>query len=288
MVENNGYIFDVNTQEFNEKVINTSHKSVVMVDFWANWCGPCRILDPVLENVVKSFDGRVVVAKVNVDENQELAIKYGIRSIPALKIFKDGSLVKEFVGVLPEGDITTILQSIVGDKTREALFSAAQLIDEGRIREAESIYSSVLEKIPDHPGALVGMARLAIRNGKYERVREVLNSVDESDKEYEEAQMLLSSLHFQTICTDAGSLEILRKHCEQNPDDLNAVYALGCCYAVENMYPEAFETFLSVIKRDKNSSKRKAKDAIISLFSIVGQNNEVTREYRGRLAQEIF
>ncbi len=288
MAENTQYIFEINSHEFAEKVINASHKSIVIVDFWADWCAPCKMLGPVLERIVKSHGGRVILVKVNIDDNSDLAMQYGIKSIPSVKIFKDGSVVKEFVGVLPENNINTIIQSIVGDEIQEKLIEAVQLIEKNRFSEAELIYKSILEKNPNNSSARIEMARLALKIGKCDNVHELLGSIQEHEKEFEEAKTILFSLDFLETCENAGNLENCKERIKGNPDDLNVYYELGCCYAANEMYREALDTFLSIVKKDKKFGQGKAKDAMISLFTIVGETSSLTNEYRGRLAQELF
>jgi putative thioredoxin len=283
-----GYIYDVNEQQFEEKVIKASGKTIVIVDFWADWCAPCKMLGPVLERVVQSFSGKVSLAKVNVDENQELSMHFGIRSIPTVKVFKDGTVAGEFMGALPEHEIIAILQPIIGDEMQDNIEHSFQLVEKGNIRKAESLLKSILDKNPNHPGALLGLARCAIKTGKIERARKFLATITESHNEYSEAQALLSVADFIDICERSGGLGKNKKQVSQHPEDLNMLYTLGCCYVANNLYREAFETFLSIIKKDKHYDDRKAKNAVITLFTLAGQENELTREYRDRLARELF
>ena len=288
MMEKKGYLYDVNEHEFDEKVIKASHTALIIVDFWAEWCAPCKMLGPVLERVVLSFGGKVNLAKVNIDVNQELSMRFSIKSIPAVKIFKDGSVVEEFIGALPENDVFAIVQSIVNYEYDEKLARAVQLAGKGHTRKAESLYTSILEENPDHPGARVGLAHLAIKTGQKERARTLLAAVDELEKEYGEAQALLSLLDFMDICESSGGLEKNKKHVRQNPEDLTMHYMLGCCYVAHTLYREAFETFLYIIKKDKHFGDGKAKEAVITLFTLAGKESDLTREYRDRLARELF
>ncbi|HDY86835.1 MAG TPA: thioredoxin [bacterium] len=282
------YKYDVNSDEFDEKVIAASMERVIVVDFWAEWCGPCKMLGPILENVVKSFNGKVLLAKVDVDANQELALLYGIQSIPAVKVFKSGKLAEEFVGVMSEQEVKRIITSVAGDEIDEIVDHADKLLKEDRQKEAEKLYKSVIERNKDHPGALIGLAKIAIKNDDLERAKELLNTVDESVEQYNEARSLLAIINFSKVCNKAGGLEKSRESVEKTPGNLDLLYNLGCCYAVSSLYKEAFETFFSIIERNKDFGNGKAKDAILFLFNIVGQKSELTAENRGRLARILF
>ena len=162
-MNNTDLIYDVSSDDFNEKVIKASLRKTIVVDFWAEWCSPCKMLGPVLEDVVKSFNGKVSLAKVDIDGNQELAVMYGIQSIPAVKIFKDGEPVEEFIGVLPEHEILRIITSVAGNEADDEVGLADKLYIEGSLKEAETMYKSVLENNKKHSGALIGLAKIAVK-----------------------------------------------------------------------------------------------------------------------------
>jgi len=281
-------VFDVHEQDFEEKVVRASYESVVVVDFWADWCMPCKMLGPVLENVVREFDGGVLLAKLDVDENGELAARFGIRSIPTVKIFKDGSVAEEFVGVMPEPQIRSLLRELAGGEKNDALEQASRLLDEGRLDEAGELFQSVLTANPGHSGALLGLARTALKREEYERAVDLLESIDETDGRYEEARRLLAGIEFVRVCRSAGGLENFLKNMSGGGEDLEAEYILGCCYAAHERYPEALDTFLDILKKDTSFGDGKARNALIALFNIMGPESELTRTYRERMANILF
>ena len=285
----NDVIFDVDQQEFNEKVVTASLEKTVVVDFWAAWCAPCKMLGPVLEKVVRSFGGNVLLAKVDIDKNQAIATQLGIRSIPTVKIIKDGAIVQDFVGVLPEEQIRAMLEAIVGDaQGGDDLAAAEQLAEEGRYDEASAIYEAVLAEDPKQDKAVIGLARVAIKRGDAESARARLSAIDELSDAYDEAKALLTGLDFLTVCGTVDDRNGLAGRFEADRGDLEAGYSLGCCYAAEGKYREAFETFLAVIARDRDYGDGKARNAMLSLFGIVGQESDLTGEFRRKLANVLF
>lgn len=285
---NSNFTFDVGVEDFYQKVIEGSHEKIIVVDFWASWCAPCKVLGPLLEKVVASFGGRVLLAKVNIEEHQELAVHFRIQSIPSVKIFSKGDIVQEFLGAIPENKIIEIIKSVAGDEMGDSLSKAETLITEKKYGKAEDIYKKLLEKEPKNSGAKIGLARIALVHGDTDSAEKLLSEIDEMDSLHEKALSLANSIEFFRVCTASGGLEKCRKNAEQDPGNLEMLYNLGCCYAADNAFEPAFDTFLSVVKRDSGFGEGKARTAMITLFSILGQNHELTRRYRDRLANALF
>ncbi|MCE5250001.1 thioredoxin [bacterium] len=288
MTERSEYVFEVSIDDFEQKVIAASHEKVVLVDFWAEWCSPCKMLGPVLEKTVASFNGRVVLAKVNVDNNRELAMRFRIQSIPSVKIFSRGDVVDEFIGVISESEILARLTSAAGDEKDEMIHHADALLQQEHLPEAEALYKKILQEIPDHSGALIGLARIALMNDDTVQAQELLSKVDQFDNRHEEAASLLGILDFIKVCNDSGGFDSCRSKLQQNPDDLDALYTMGNCFAAEARFEEALETFLGIVKRNATFGNGKARLAMITIFSILGHGNPVTSKYRELLARVLF
>ncbi len=282
------WIIDVNEKNFVDVVANGSKQAVVIVDFWAEWCGPCKMLGPLLEQIVDSYGGQVILAKVNVDENQMLSQQFGVRSIPTVKIVKDGEIVDEFVGALPEADIRAKIEGLAGAGETDPLEVAAQLIAEGKKAEASEIYAGILEKDPKNSAARLAIARLLISENETENALTVLEAFEEGVEGYSEARALIDSLEYAKICHEAGGPDEIRRRVESDPADLEALYLLACCHASGGDYDNAFETLLRIIAKDKSFEEGKAQETMKSLFEIVGQQDDLTRRYRSKLANLLF
>ena len=190
-------IFDVDEQNFEELVIQGSLERVIVVDFWAPWCGPCKTLGPILEDVVAALGPGVALAKINVDENQQLATAFRVQGIPAVKIVKDGQLAQEFTGALPREQIEAILRPLVSD----APIPEAQVIDQaddlaaiGDFDAAARQYENVLEENPTDGPALLGLAKIHLQQGRFETVQELVNLVEADAPEHPQAQALLTQI----------------------------------------------------------------------------------------------
>ena len=193
-------IFDVNEQNFEELVIQGSLERVIVVDFWAPWCGPCKTLGPILEDVVAALGPGVALAKINVDENQQLAMAFRVQGIPAVKIVKDGQLAQEFTGALPREQIEAILRPLVSDVAipeAQALDQADDLAATGDLDAAARQYEQVLEENPTDGPALLGLAKIHLQQGRLETVQELVNLVETDTPEYPQAP---STTHPDRVC----------------------------------------------------------------------------------------
>lgn len=288
MPEEAGLIYDVSEADFEERVQRASSERPVVVDFWAPWCAPCRMLGPLLEKVVSSFGGRMVLAKLNVDEAQGLAARYGIRGIPAVKVFRSGEVAAEFVGLRPESEIREALSRLVPSEADNLAARGQELEGSGRPEEAEPLYRQALAEAPDHPGALLGLARLSIGRGDLDTARETAARVAEGTPGHEAAETLLARLDFMRDCAQRGGRDAAEKAAADHPDDLDALYGLAVCLAAEEKYEEALAAFLRVLEHDKHYSEDAAKNAMVRIFGVVGQRSPLADDYRSRLARVLY
>ncbi len=199
-------IFEVEPGEFDEKVVAASSRTTVVVDFWAPWCGPCRMLTPVLEGIVTSMGGRARLAKVNVDEHQEVAARFNVQGIPAVKVFRGGEVVAEFVGALPEAQVRRVLEKAIPSAGDELVEQADTLLGSGDREEARRRYRQVLDGEPRHYGAALRLARLALEDGQLEEARRLASLIGEDAEEHAEAAGLLARVGFLERCRDGGGL----------------------------------------------------------------------------------
>ena len=193
-------IFDVDQANFEEAVIKSSHERIVVVDLWAPWCGPCRTLGPILEEVISALGEGVALAKVHVDETQDLAAAFQVQGITAVKIFKDGQVVEEFAGALPRAQLEEILRHLVSTEADDLLTQAETLAENGDLENAARLYEQVLEERPEEGRPLMGLARVRLLEENFEAVKNLAAKIGQGTPEYDQAQALLHQIDFRQTC----------------------------------------------------------------------------------------
>jgi putative thioredoxin len=283
-----GNIYDVTEREFEARVIGESQKRPVVIDFWSPMCAPCEILGPILERVVDSYGGKVALAKVKVDTSPQLAAAFSVQGVPAVKVIKEGRLVAEFVGARPEEEVRMILDGIVPSEADELTVDAARKAEAGSLDEAEALYRQALAAKPDHPGATIGLAYVAVERGTQDEARRLAGSIEPGTKEKELADALIAQLDFGAGCVGGTERAALEERVAADAGDLDARYELAGCLAAEGGYERALQTLLEIIERDKKYKEGAAKSMMVKIFGIVGKRSELADTYRDKLASLLY
>ena len=280
------WTIDVNEANFEAEVLDRSKEVPVVIDFWAPWCGPCKVLGPVLEKLADEYGGDFVLAKVNVDENQGLAGAFGIQGIPAVKLFKDGELASEFTGALPEPAVREFLAKFLPSAADKLAEEGAALEAAGKTAEAKAYYQSILESDPNHAGSLVGLGRLAINEGDNDAALQYLDKISIVDDQRKEADRLIARLQLQAGA--AENLTSLYDKVKSDPNNLAARFELAHALAGAERYAEALDEFLKIVKTDRTFQDDGARKAMIQIFEVLGSEDPLTDQYRSDLAAVLF
>jgi putative thioredoxin len=283
MTAQSPFVRDVDEATFAQDVIERSRQVPVVVDFWAAWCGPCRVLGPVLEKLTAESGGEWELVKVDVDRNPRLSQQYRVQGIPAVKAFRDGKVASEFTGALPEPRVRGWLEAL-------APSAADRLVAEGRAAEergdrdaAERAYRSALQHDGGHAAASIGLARLRASKGDVDEAERLL-----APFAYEpEAQQVRARLRFQSAAAEAD-LAGLRPRLEADPRDVAAHYELGLALAGDDAYTAALDHLLEVVRLDRRFADDGARKAMLEIFALLGEDDPRTRDYRRRLSSLLF
>ncbi len=272
-------IIDVNEMNFDQEVIQYSHQVPVVVDFWAPWCGPCRILGPVLEHLAREAQGAFRLAKVNVDENPNLAMRYGVRGIPTVKAFYQGRVVDEFVGVVPEQRLRDFLRKLAPSPTDLAMEKGLSLLEAFNWQGAEAVFREILLQRPELTPARLGLAKALLMQGKAREALELLQGFPAS-REFTAAQNLLPL---------AEALVWLEEHPQGETDDsLEAMYVRALDLIRRGNIEAAMDGLLEIMRRDKRYRDDMPRKLMVALFEILGQNHPLTKQYRRELSMVLF
>ncbi len=272
-------IIEVNETNFDREVLQYSHQVPVVVDFWAPWCGPCRILGPMLEQYAREAAGAFRLAKVNVDENPNLAMRFGIRGIPTVKGFVRGQVVDGFVGVVPEARLRQFLRRLAPSPTDLALEKGQSLLQEQQWEGAEAVFREILMQNPELTPARLGLAKALLMQGKGREALELLQHFPAS-REYRSAQMLLPL---------AEALAWLEEHPQGEHDTpLEAMYVRALDLIRRGNIEAAMDGLLEVLRRDKHYRDGMARKVLLGLFEILGERHPLTRQYRQELSMVLF
>jgi putative thioredoxin len=287
MSDSSAFVFSVTDKDFESAVVQKSRETPVVVDFWAPWCGPCRALAPLLERLIAQRNGEVLLAKVNTDDEQELAGRYHVAALPTVVAFRDGKLILSFEGVLPEVQLVDFLNQIVPSETDRLAREAADL-EKTNPTQAEKLYRQVLASNPQRPDAILGLARLLVDRQQDAEAGELIEQIGASGEEGAEAERLGAVLWLRHQAQVMGHEPTLRERLEIDAKNPQLLFELGAVLAGHGRSAEALEMLLRAGQLDRKLAASKVRETMVKIFHVVGVRSPLADEYREKLSSLLY
>ena len=281
------HVFDASLPSFEQDVLLKSKEVPVLVDFWATWCGPCKTLGPVLEKLAAEFNGGFLLAKVDVDQEQQLAGYFQIKSVPTVMLVKDGQIVDGFPGALPEGQLRQFLAHH-GVVPRETVEEAAPAEAAPLDPHAEVVrLRAAVHAEPDQDGLKLDLALALLRTGAVAEAEKLLDALPANLAQDDRALRGRARLGFAALLKDAPPAQVLQAAIAADPADLHARHLLGARAIVEGDAEAGLEQFLEMLRRDRNFADGLPRKALIDAFRVV-EDEDLVGTYRRRMASVLF
>ncbi len=277
------FIHNVTAETFNELVIENSFKQPVLVDFWADWCNPCQALIPVLTKLAEEYNGAFILAKVNSDEQGQLAAQAGVRSLPTVKLFINGQMANEFMGALPESEVRKFLEPYIQSATDSYISEAEVAFQEGREQDAMKILNDALAQDPQNGSLKINIAKLLMMQGNAESAGALIDSLSEDDKKRDEATEIMAQIKLADKLKEAGDPEELKARIQTNPDDLDALLQMSIYLTASGEYQAAMDMLLSIMMKDRKFKEDAGRQGLIDLFELLGGDNALVKAYRRKM-----
>ena len=275
------------TRENYEQVMQASFEVPVLMDFWASWCQPCQALMPILARLAEEYQGKFLLAKLNTEEQQEIAARFGIRSIPTVKLFRDGQPTDEFMGAQPERAVREFLDRHVARESDAQVAKACELLRAGDADGAIALLSEAHQADPDNPRVTLTMAKAQAAAGDIAAAEDALASLPADEQGKPEVTTLRSHLFFAGQLAGAPSASELEAALAADPGDRQALFQLALHKVVDQDYEPAMELLLQLMRTDRSFGDEAGRRGLLKVFDLLGDDPRVGR-YRRRMASLLY
>lgn len=273
------FVFNVTLTNFDKLVLERSQSVPVIVDFWAAWCAPCQILMPMLARLAHEYQGKFVLAKVNTDQERELAQNYGIRNLPTVKIFRHGKVVEEFMGAQPESVVRTHIERHIEKKAEQLRQQAALAHEQGKINQALALLNRAVELEPANKNIKLDLVRMLIATEELHQAQLILSTLPTDEKE------ITALLNYFEIINSAANDNAAELAANLVADLTNhdLRYRLAALQLKAKQYTAAMDNLIEIVRRDRKFRDDGARKALLTIFEFLGMDNDLAILYRKRL-----
>ena len=284
----NTNIIDVTEAEFNDQVIEASERKLIVVDFWAPWCGPCKQLTPILEKIISKSGDKITLVKINIDENQQIAAQLRIQSIPTVYAFKDKQIVNAFQGVIPEGQIIEFIEKCLGSKINEDFTEFYNEIEsamaENKFEETKDTLLEFISKNSDEIKGICFYLECLIELKQFEEVEMFISSLEKDVQNKDEVKQVLKKMEIVKNNSSGPNINELLSKLESEPNNIDLILEISDKYFSMKQYENGMDLLLKNYPKNKDSIKNK----MVEFFAVLGNTDQITIRYRKKLSQLMF
>ena len=277
------FVVSVTAEDFYQVVLEGSHRQPVLVDFWADWCAPCRMLMPVLASLAEEYQGKFIVAKVNTEEQRELAAQYGIRSLPTVQLFRNGQPVDQFMGALPESQVREFLDRHLPRESDQQLTEAEALLAGGDVTTAASLIEQAYARDPGNRRVVLAYARLKALGGAVKEAETLLDKLPLDEQDNPEVTVLRGQLHFADVAATAPPEAELRQAVAANEANGEARYQLAARRVLAEDFEQALDQLFLLMGKDRAYGDDAGRKGMLKVFDILGNDSALAQRYRSQM-----
>lgn len=277
-MSNSPYIIDVTLENFQQVILEGSMQQPVLVDFWADWCAPCKALMPTLHKLAEEFQGQFILAKVNIEEQPELAQQFQVKSVPTLMLVGEGQLLDQFNGVKPESEIRAFLKQHLTNPVDAFKEQIKLLIGEGELDQAQEMLQQAITQLPEDTDLQIDLARVLLQKNLATEAKAVLENLPEAEKARPQVKGLMAGLKFAEVAPSAEQLAALGEREDSEANYLKAMAAL-----LQGEHEQALERLLNLLRDDRAYQEGVAHKTLLEVFAMLGEGNPLVVKARRKL-----
>jgi len=281
------FAYDVDASNFEQVVFENSRHTPVVMDFWAEWCGPCKVLKPILEKLAEEYQGRFILAKINADQNQELAAQFAVRGIPSVKAVYNGEMLEEFSGAIPEAEVRAFLDRIIPSPAEELRAAANRARAAGDSAKALQLLAEASKLDAGNEEVRLDAVDILLSMDQLDEAKRLLDSLSPATRMEDRAQQLIARLTFALGGQQGGDESDLRQRIAADPADMERRMQLANLLVAAGRHAEGLDELLEIVRRDRYWNDDAARKTILAVFNMLGGQGELVATYRRKLASAL-
>lgn len=282
-MNNQRFVSEAVADTFQQLVIEASFQQPVLVDFWADWCQPCKTLMPILSNLAEEYAGKFHLVKVNTDEQQDLVMQHQIRSLPTVKVFQNGVAVDEFMGAQPESSIRELINKYVVNEKQEDMLKAQAHLEKGEYAEAEAISREIIAEQAENTEAFIIFLQSQIGLENIELAEQQLNVLPAHMAEDERIQIIAKEIKKMKAKNDVGDFAEIQRAYDNDPDNSEALFNYAKASIAFGENEQGLELFIRLLKKDASYGEGAAKQGLLDTFELLGTTDPLVKTYRNKM-----